>query len=72
MYNFHNRINKKTFKPIKDISILDNFKTLDIFKTAILWCKYFHTFNSEAHEFTEQIKRDNIKESLIFDIQKQC
>lgn len=65
LYNFHNRINKKTFKPIKDISILDNFKTLDIYKTVILWSKYFNTFNSEAHEFMEQLQRDNIKESLI-------
>lgn len=65
LYNFHNRINKKTFKPIKGSSILDNFKSLDIFKTVILWSKYFHTFNSEAHDFMEQLQRDNIKENLI-------
>ena len=64
LHRFHNRINEKTFKPIKETSILSKYENLDVIKVVNLWSYYFNTFNSEAHEFVEQLERNNIKMNL--------
>ena len=60
LFIFHNNVNKKLKKKIFDKTILDKYKTIDIFKSYQLFDKQFYRTYVNNHDF-QGWKRNRVK-----------
>lgn len=65
IFEFHNVVNRRIKKPIKNIEILEQYKTISLAFIIQYWNKYFRLFNVDQYTIREESNRQRIKQSIL-------